>query len=221
MITTHHKVSSHYEECNMLTFLVEHASKSFESKTRTSVSTTMTKAESIFIGCSTLPEPLLQEQMANNQIEPFEDEEIPVSWERNDQALDCRRCHRVFSFIVRKHHCRKCGQVICDRCSTHRALLPFHQIIQPPNIPIDDLYMLSLQPQRVCDHCVDTVAYENSNAVNKRTSSVMLECPVCSRDLMDFETNQEQEQHVQDCLSNGYNHQSSSSSNNGVRYVGK
>lgn len=188
----------------------------------------MTKAESIFIGCSALPEPLLQEQIINNQIEINNQEEEEeedmaiIAWERNDQALDCRRCHRVFSFIVRKHHCRKCGQVICDRCSTHRALLPFHQIIQPPNIPVDDIYVLSLQPQRLCDHCVDSVVIDNSNALNKRTSSIMLECPVCSRDLMDFETNQEQEQHVQDCLNNGYNGQSSSSStNNGVRYVGK
>ncbi|KAI8638192.1 ankyrin repeat-containing domain protein [Parasitella parasitica] len=190
--------------------LSRHSVSTFESKTCTSVSTTMTKAQSIFIGCSTLPQPLLQEQIsANNthQIIPVVAEEgqqqqpansTLLSWESNDQALDCRRCHRWFNFLTRRHHCRKCGQVICDRCSANRAFLPSNQIIQPPNVTPDAEN--SLQPQRICDTCVDTVVSEISMSTKKRANSIMSECPVCCRRLSNLST-QEQEDHVQVCLS--------------------
>lgn len=207
-------------------------STTLESKTSTSVSTTMTKAHSIFIGCSTLPQPLLQEQMANSSTSIIPDqqteqvvdittsqppqEDLLTSWESNDQALDCRRCHRWFNIITRKHHCRKCGQVICDRCSTNRALLPSGQIIQPPNMQLEDAYTLSLRPQRICDTCVDVVVYENSiNRKRRSTSSMMSECPACNKRLHELETTEEQEQHVQSCLSQG-----SSTTAGSIRFVG-
>lgn len=191
----------------------------------------MTKAQSIFIGCSTLPQPLLQEQMSVNnihQIIPVEEEEEEeaaegqmgqenntlLSWESNDQALDCRRCHRWFNFLIRRHHCRKCGQVICDRCSANRALLPSNQIIQPPNTNLDNEH--SSQPQRICDTCVNIVVCEISMSTKRRASSIMSECPVCSRRLCDLDTD-EQEEHVQACLSTD----SSKINAGGIRYVGK
>lgn len=205
-------------------------SATLESKTCTSVSTTMTKAQSIFIGCSTLPQPLLQEQMsADNihQIIPVEQVEAEqqqqqqqdntlLSWESNDQALDCRRCHRWFNFITRRHHCRKCGQVICDRCSANRVLLPSHQIIQPPHASHLDQEQCAQQPQRICDTCVDTVVCEISRNTKRRASSIMSECPVCSRQLGDMHT-EEQEDHVQACLSKD----ASKINAGGIRYVGK
>jgi uncharacterized protein YbaR (Trm112 family) len=188
----------------------------------------MTKAHSVFIGCSTLPQPLLQEQMASSSNIPIQQteqvlvdipaqEDLLISWESNEQALDCRRCHRWFNIITRKHHCRKCGQVICDRCSTNRALLPQGQIIQPPNTQFQDAYTLSLQPQRICDTCVDAVVYENSiNRKRRSTSSIMSECPACNKRLHELETTEEQEHHVQSCLSQG-----SSTLAGSIRFVGK
>lgn len=167
-------------------------------KALTSVSTTMTKAQSIFIGCSTHTQPLLQEQISS----------IDMLWERNDNVLDCRRCHKQFNFIIRRHHCRKCGQIVCDTCSTQRVYLPPTDIIQPYNIPIHDLHILSMQPQRICDSC---------DIVKKKSNNAMLECPVCTKNLTEYNTIKEQEQHVQACLTNG----PSSSSNIGIRFVGK
>lgn len=192
----------------------------------------MTKAHSIFIGCATLPQPLLQEQMTNsNSIDmvdqlqeqvsdaptPPAQEDLLVSWESNDQALDCRRCHRWFSIITRKHHCRKCGQVICNQCSTNRALLPCNQIIQPPNMQLEDAYTLSLQPQRICDVCVDAVVYENSITRKRRsTNSIMSECPACNKRLHELDTVEEQEQHVRSCLNQG-----SPTMAGSIRFVGR
>ncbi|KAI8069134.1 ankyrin repeat-containing domain protein [Gilbertella persicaria] len=165
------------------------------NSTRSLNTTTLTKA--IFVGCSTLPQPLLQEQMSTN--------DTITAWERNDQVMNCRRCHRFFNLLVRRHHCRKCGQIICDRCSTNRIMLSREEIIQPPDHQLE-----AYQPQRICDHCVEQIVIANSK--KKKRNSMMTECPVCVAPLFDFNSVQEQEQHIQSCLSKG---QASSS----VRYV--
>nr|CAG4646226.1 EOG090X05AE [Macrothrix elegans] len=37
---------------------------------------------------------------------------------------NCHRCRVQFSVIVRKHHCRACGQVFCGRCTPRSCTLP-------------------------------------------------------------------------------------------------
>jgi len=36
----------------------------------------------------------------------------------------CPSCNAVFSLSKRRHHCRLCGDVFCDACSSHRVILP-------------------------------------------------------------------------------------------------
>jgi hypothetical protein len=199
------------------------SNRRYRKKTLSSVSTTMTKAQSIFI---THPQPLLDQQQDISIIIPpppstaeqelviaehSEEHQQETHWESNDQALNCRRCHKWFTFLVRRHHCRKCGQIICNSCSQHRVYLPPSHIIHQPN---SNLFELSSKPQRICDVCIQDV--ENSDIIkrNKRASK-MMECPVCNKNLQEYETMDEQEEHVQTCLSQG------SSSNMGIRFVGK
>eukprot|EP00440_Ansanella_granifera_P005377 gb/GFBE01005834.1/.p1 GENE.gb/GFBE01005834.1/~~gb/GFBE01005834.1/.p1 ORF type:complete len:609 (+),score=86.73 gb/GFBE01005834.1/:1-1827(+) len=59
----------------------------------------------------------------------------------DDAATEvCMRCRAQFGFLQmrRKHHCRRCGKVVCSACSRTRQIVPEYH----PS-----------QPQRVCDAC--------------------------------------------------------------------
>ncbi|GAB5369911.1 hypothetical protein AAMO2058_001447300 [Amorphochlora amoebiformis] len=67
-------------------------------------------------------------------------------------------CHKPFSVTNRRHHCRRCGFVVCGTCSSHTAALPETG---------------SLVPARVCDRCFrDTVISRVSSFGTRSTLSV-------------------------------------------------
>lgn len=45
-------------------------------------------------------------------------------WMADDASTTCKCCGMEFGLFLRKHHCRLCGQLICDDCSRGRAVLP-------------------------------------------------------------------------------------------------
>lgn len=53
-------------------------------------------------------------------------------WQPDSEATSCPICATVFSFWYRKHHCRKCGRVVCASCSPHRITIPRQYIVRPP-----------------------------------------------------------------------------------------
>ncbi|XP_012060559.1 PREDICTED: zinc finger FYVE domain-containing protein 26 [Atta cephalotes] len=60
-------------------------------------------------------------------------------WVPNDRARECSCCKAViFSMFNRRHHCRRCGRIICAMCSRHR--------MQVAGYPSSVLV-------RVCDDC--------------------------------------------------------------------
>lgn len=52
-------------------------------------------------------------------------------WQPDSDVSSCPICGTVFSFWYRKHHCRKCGRVVCASCSPHRITIPRQYIIRP------------------------------------------------------------------------------------------
>ena len=53
-------------------------------------------------------------------------------WEPDAGVFKCPICGTTFSFWYRKHHCRKCGRVVCANCSPHRITIPRQFIVHPP-----------------------------------------------------------------------------------------
>eukprot|EP00038_Savillea_parva_P014825 m.12196 g.12196 ORF g.12196 m.12196 type:complete len:581 (-) comp2919_c0_seq1:22-1764(-) len=69
-----------------------------------------------------------------------------------DAAVEACSCGKQFSFAERKHHCRKCGQVYCDSCTSRKVL-----------------QASSDKPGRMCNSCNDLVVSfraENLDSVN-------------------------------------------------------
>jgi len=64
------------------------------------------------------------------------------NWQPDHTATKCSACQKNFSFVVRKHHCRNCGQIFCDSCTPHRKRLPDKDI---------------KEPVRVCVLCVENI----------------------------------------------------------------
>lgn len=44
-----------------------------------------------------------------------------VEWVHDKERLLCCLCDRKFGMIVRRHHCRLCGEVVCNRCSLSKV----------------------------------------------------------------------------------------------------
>ena len=61
-----------------------------------------------------------------------EDVSLP-RWQPDGEVTKCPICGTPFSFWYRKHHCRKCGRVVCANCSPHRITIPRQYIVHPPD----------------------------------------------------------------------------------------
>ncbi|XP_037956827.1 zinc finger FYVE domain-containing protein 26 homolog isoform X2 [Teleopsis dalmanni] len=46
-------------------------------------------------------------------------------WVKDEDTTHCMCCKRAaFTMLMRRHHCRRCGRVVCFACSTHRLRIP-------------------------------------------------------------------------------------------------
>ena len=76
-------------------------------------------------------------------------------WERDRDVFRCGRCRCPFNFLLRQHHCRRCGRIYCEDCSRLRCLIPPDELAMPP-MGSDHMSLLDpCQPQRVCIPCAE------------------------------------------------------------------
>jgi hypothetical protein len=70
-------------------------------------------------------------------------------WRADAHATQCFVCSSSFNLFRRRHHCRRCGEVVCSTCSPGLGVgLPLH------GTPEDVLAQLQKQaPQRICVQC--------------------------------------------------------------------
>jgi len=68
-----------------------------------------------------------------------------VTWKDDSLCTHCGLCGVEFSFTIRKHHCRGCGEVFCDECTKNRKFISY------PGIAFRD------KMSRVCVTCNSTI----------------------------------------------------------------
>lgn len=53
-------------------------------------------------------------------------------WQPDEEVKECPLCERRFTLLFRRHHCRKCGRVVCGYCSdNYTKYLPNTPIATP------------------------------------------------------------------------------------------
>ncbi|CAM0906416.1 unnamed protein product [Alopecurus aequalis] len=70
-------------------------------------------------------------------------DEVKDHWVPDEAAKKCQSCAGDFSHFNRRHHCRNCGEIFCDKCSQGRIALTAED-----NAPL----------VRVCDRCMAEVS---------------------------------------------------------------
>lgn len=53
-------------------------------------------------------------------------------WQPDNEVSACPICGTQFGLLYRRHHCRKCGRVVCANCSPHRITIPRQFIVRSP-----------------------------------------------------------------------------------------
>jgi WD40 repeat protein len=69
------------------------------------------------------------------------------NWIEDSLTNNCQSCNALFTLIIRKHHCRVCGRVVCATCSAHR---------------VSSIEMGFPTPVRMCDSCCREVVTLNT-----------------------------------------------------------
>lgn len=82
-----------------------------------------------------------------NIIKPVNEEKD--HWVPDEAVSKCTACGTDFGPFVRKHHCRNCGDIFCDKCTHGRIALTAEE---------------NAQQVRVCDRCMAEVTQRLSNA---------------------------------------------------------
>ena len=62
-----------------------------------------------------------EENAAFTEIEEAIIHKRSLGWAANDSTICCLRCSQKFGPVLRRHHCRWCGQIFCDGCSRARV----------------------------------------------------------------------------------------------------
>eukprot|EP00892_Ulva_mutabilis_P011775 jgi/Ulvmu1/8970/UM005_0061.1 len=81
----------------------------------------------------------------------------PGFWQKDSETKACYECAREFNLFVRKHHCRMCGGIHCDRCSNN--------FLPPSAVP----HMQATTPQRCCNRCARN--YEQEHGLQEGSHS--------------------------------------------------
>ncbi|XP_063235572.1 zinc finger FYVE domain-containing protein 26 isoform X2 [Bacillus rossius redtenbacheri] len=78
-------------------------------------------------------------------------------WMRDDEVMQCKCCDAVFTMFNRRHHCRRCGRVVCAACSTRKM-----QVVGYGSVAV-----------RACDKCYERTQLSDQLPVSSLPESVL------------------------------------------------
>lgn len=81
-------------------------------------------------------------------------------WVPDEAVTKCTACGNDFGAFVRRHHCRNCGDIFCDKCTPGRTALTADE-----NAPV----------VRVCDRCLAEVSRRLSNGKEAAGRSTVIQ----------------------------------------------
>jgi len=73
------------------------------------------------------------------------------NWMPDHMATKCGYCNKQFSMLIRKHHCRNCGQIFCNDCTSYRSKVSGQK---------------EKESVRVCSVCNQDIANNNKTKQN-------------------------------------------------------
>ncbi|CAH0482559.1 unnamed protein product [Peronospora belbahrii] len=80
-------------------------------------------------------------------------------WVPDVSVNTCMLCRTDFGFWIRRHHCRRCGAVICDGCSGSRTKFINKEI---------NVNQAAEEDCRVCDACIQVIDEKLALGVSRR-----------------------------------------------------
>ncbi|ORC87368.1 putative zinc finger protein [Trypanosoma theileri] len=100
--------------------------------------------------------PLMERRLiAKDVSDPYNRQQ----WQRNESVTCCQSCHRAFTLITTRHHCRRCGIIYCHHCSSHAGVLPDRK---------GQTQTCTSPWNRLCDRCYD-ICCVHRRRVNEST----------------------------------------------------
>lgn len=143
------------------------------------------------------------------------------AWQPDSAVLACGLCSRDFTLFVRRHHCRKCGRVVCASCSKFTGFLDDMPVLTPHGLVLPEpgerhlackecLSEIQAAKEAVyatpnTTHPLTTVAIPRLDTPKMDTEDELL-CPVCGEDIYILysaqggEYEQFKESHLSACL---------------------
>ncbi|TGZ80645.1 hypothetical protein EX30DRAFT_341300 [Ascodesmis nigricans] len=96
---------------------------------------------------------------------------IVPEWQPDAAAKACPICANMFTFFNRRHHCRKCGRVVCAACSPHRIEIPSVFVVKPPVPTAAPVTPPRRQEPVVIDLTSSPASSSSSTSVHRRSAS--------------------------------------------------
>ena len=110
-------------------------------------------------------------------------------WVEDTMVNACHHCKRRFSLIIRKHHCRSCGNIFCASCTNRSTVIPDFYADCPEEADYWNLshYIASLRTEekKVCDFCYREIEHRknvNNKIINMFKAPLSLDHIVSMKD---------------------------------------